>query len=119
MSVKISKIMLAVCISLLSAQTFAASAIFYPKPGGVICDKKSGFCADNQGISIAITQMELGANAAKKLMDTINKVGLANFDATSFTMSNGLHCEIKEKKCITSKTTGRVDAKATTVLFGK
>ena len=95
------------------------SAITYPKPGGVICDKKSGFCADEQGVSVAITEMELGKKASKNLMDQIRAVGIQDFDATSFTMTGGLHCETKQKKCFTSKYDNVVDIKATKALFGK
>jgi hypothetical protein len=95
------------------------SAITYPKPGGVICDKKSGFCADAQGVSVAITEMELGKKASKNLMDQINTVGIKDFDPTSFTMSGGLHCETKQKKCFTNKYDKKVDAKATKALFGE
>lgn len=101
-----------------SSQAFAASSLYYPKPGGVICDKKAGFCADDQGVSVAITQMELGEKASKALMAEINKVGVANFDTTSFTMSGGLHCETKEKKCY-NKLDKKPDLKATKALFGK
>jgi hypothetical protein len=101
------------------AQSKPNSAITFPKPGGVICDKKSGFCADDQGVSVAITEMELGSQAAKNLMNQINQVGLKDFDATSFTMSGGLHCEIKQKKCFTSKNGNAVDVNATKALFGK
>jgi hypothetical protein len=63
-----------------SSYTFADpkpnSAITYPKPGGVVCDKKSGFCADQQGVSVAITEMELGKQASKNLMDQIRAVGI-------------------------------------------
>jgi len=63
--------------------------------------------------------MELGPQAAKNLMNQINQVGLKDFDATSFTMSGGLHCETKQKKCFTSKNGNTVDANATKALFGK
>jgi len=101
------------------AQSNPSSAITYPKPGGVICDQKSGFCADEQGVSVAITEMELGKKASKKLMDQIRSVGIENFDATSFTMTGGLHCETKQKKCFTNMYDNQVDPKATKALFGK
>jgi hypothetical protein len=44
--------------------------IYSPEPG-VICDKKGGFCADTQGIAVALTRMYLGEKAEKKLMDII------------------------------------------------
>jgi Fels-1 Prophage Protein-like len=94
-------------------------AISYPTPGGVICDQKSGFCADEQGVSVAITEMELGKKASKNLMDQINSVGIKDFDPTSFTMTGGLHCETKQKKCFTNKYDNVVDIKATKALFGK
>jgi hypothetical protein len=110
--------------ALLSISQFALaeskpnSAITYPKPGGVICDKKSGFCVDEQGVSVAITEMELGKKASKNLMDQIRTVGIENFDPTTFTMTGGLYCETKQKKCFTNKYDKVVDVKATKVLFG-
>jgi Fels-1 Prophage Protein-like len=109
-----------ICISQLTfAESKPNSAITYPKPGGVICDQKSGFCADEQGVSVAITEMELGKKASKNLMDQINTVGIKDFDPTSFTMTGGLHCETKQKKCFTNKYGNVVDPKATKALFGK
>lgn len=101
------------------AESKPNSTITYPKPGGVICDQKSGFCADEQGVSVAITEMELGKNASKNLMDQIRVVGIRDFDPTSFTMTGGLHCETKQKKCFTNKYDNVVDPKATKALFGK
>lgn len=116
-------LMLGTILVCMSQFTFADSkpngAITFPKPGGVICDKKSGFCADEQGVSVAITEMELGKNASKSLMDQIRSVGIQDFDATSFTMTGGLHCETKQKKCFTNKYDKVVDPKATKALFGK
>jgi hypothetical protein len=113
------------CAFLLGLSTHALAdlkpnnAITYPKPGGIICDKKSGFCVDEQGVSVAITEIELGKKASKNLMDQIRTVGIQDFDATSFTMTGGLHCETKQKKCFTSKNDNIVDEAATKALFGK
>ncbi|WP_114636663.1 YcgJ family protein [Polynucleobacter necessarius] len=98
----IGALLISLCQSIY-AQSKPNSAITFPKPGGVICDKKSGFCADDQGVSVAITEMELGSQAAKNLMNQINQVGLKDFDATSFTMSGGLHCETKQKNVLPVK----------------
>ncbi len=100
------------------ADSKSNSAITYPKPGGIICDKKSGFCVDEQGVSVAITEMELGKKASKNLMDQIRSVGIENFDATTFTMTGGLYCETKQRKCFTNKYDMIVDLKATKALFG-
>jgi Fels-1 Prophage Protein-like len=116
-------LLLGFMLACITQPTFADSkpnsAITYPKPGGVICDQKSGFCADEQGVSVAITEMELGKKASKNLMDQIRAVGMGEFDATSFTMTGGLHCETKQKKCFTNKYDNVVDLKATKALFGK
>jgi hypothetical protein len=114
----ITKTLLASLLTIIGSQVYAASSIYYPKPGGIICDKKAGFCADDQGVSVSITEMELGPKASKGLMAQINEVGVANFDATSFTMSGGLQCETKQKKCF-NRLDKKVDAKATKALFGQ
>jgi hypothetical protein len=117
MNSKLNKVVFGSILVAACASVFAASSVFYPKTGGVICDKKGGFCADSQGVSVSITEMELGQKAAKNLMDQINKVGVADFDATTFTMSGGLYCETKQKKCM-NKLDKKTDQKATKALFG-
>lgn len=99
----------------LSAQ--AADLDFYKE--GAICDKKSGFCADSMGVSVALTRMYLGDKAEQKLMAEINKVGIQDFDATTFTMRGGLNCDTKVKTCWTNRFDKKVDAKATKTLFGQ
>ena len=108
------KKLIAVAVALVSSTAFAT--IIY-KPG-TLCDSKAGFCADSQGVSVGITEMELGPKAGKKLMAEINKVGINDFDATTFTMSGGLNCNTKEKKCYTNRYDKKVDVKATKTLFG-
>ena len=107
------KKLIAVAVALVSSTAFAT--IIY-KPG-TLCDSKAGFCADSQGVSVGITEMELGPKAGKKLMAEINKVGINDFDATTFTMSGGLNCNTKEKKCYTNRYDKKVDVKATKTLF--
>jgi hypothetical protein len=104
--------------SFVIVSTAQAAGLDYYKEGA-ICDKKAGFCADFMGVSVGITKMYLGDKAEKKLMAEINKVGLDDFDATTFTMSGGLTCETKKSTCWTSRNRDRVDTKATKTLFGK
>ena len=112
---KTIKLKIALSVFLLGA-SFCASAVEY-KPHA-ICDKKSGVCADSEGISVALTKMYLGDKAEAKLMAEINKVGIQDFDPTWFTMSGGLTCKTKEKMCWTSRLQEKVDSKAMKILFG-
>lgn len=106
-------------ISLLTASfVVQAAGLDYYKEGA-ICDRKSGFCADGQGVSVALTKLYLGAKAEQKLMTQINEVGLQNFDATTFTMLGGLSCDTKVKTCWTNRYDKKVDLKATKTLFGQ
>lgn len=104
--------------SFIFASTAQAAGLDYYKEGA-ICDEKSGFCADFMGISVGLTKLYLGDKAENKLMAEINKVGLDDFDVTSFTMSSGLSCEIQKKICWTSSSRDKVDSKATKTLFGR
>jgi hypothetical protein len=52
-------------------------------------------------------------------MAEINKVGIQDFDATTFTMRGGLTCDTKVKTCWTNRYDKKVDVKATQTLFGK
>ncbi len=91
--------------------------VIYSPDQGVLCDKKSGFCADSYGISVAFTKEFLGDKAAKNLQDQIGDPN--TFDATSFTMSNGVHCETKQKSCTVSKYDNKPDPVGNGVLFGQ
>jgi Fels-1 Prophage Protein-like len=91
-------------------------ALFSPEQG-IICDKKSGFCADSEGISLGYTGEYLGDKAMQKFDKIISSV--EDFDTTSFVLSNGVDCETKEKVCYTNKYDKIVDKKHTRALFGK
>jgi len=64
--------------------TAQASSVYSPE-NGIICDKKAGFCADSQGISLGLTGEYLG----KKHEATWRKRITKDFDTTVFTFSNG------------------------------
>ena len=94
-----------------AAQKKLKGTVYSPE-AGIICDKKSGFCADEQGISMAYTKEYLGEKAEKKLL------GMGEFDMSTFTLSNKVYCETKIKKCTISKYEDKVDAAHTMALFG-
>ena len=104
---------------LLAATSLAQAAGLEYYKEGAICDRKSAFCVDHMGVSVALTKMYLGDKAEQKLMAEINKVGIQDFDATTFTMRGGLNCDTKVKTCWTNRYDKKVDVKATTTLFGK
>jgi len=85
---------------------------------GVLCYRKGGFCADTEGVSVALTKMYLGEKAEAKLMEQIKAVGLESFDATTFVLTNGVACDTKAKRCTVSKLSDKVDAAHTKALFG-
>ena len=97
--------------------SYAGSIVHHKE--GAICDEASGFCADHMGVSVALTKMYLGEKAERNLMAEINKVGIQDFDMTTFTMRGGLTCDTKIKTCWTHRDNKKVDAKATQTLFGK
>jgi hypothetical protein len=109
------KLGLAVCISSMAASGWAATIEY---KAHAICDKSAGFCADSQGVSVALTKMYLGDKAEAKLMATIKSVGINDFDATEFTMTGGLTCHTKEKLCWTTRLREKQDTKAMKTLFG-
>ena len=107
------RILIGLSFTVLATSVYAKSQTIYSPDQGVLCDKKSGFCADSTGISMAYTEQFLGKKAAAKLL----KVMGTGSDMTTFTMSNGVHCELKAKKCTTSKLNDTPDAVANGVLF--
>ena len=115
-----SRIVVALSLYILSGAALGATPLkgaVYSPMAGVICDKKGGFCADTEGVSVAYTKEYLGAKAEKHLMDEINKVGLKDFDATSFTMSDGIACDTKAKQCV-GRNDKKLDVAHTKALFG-
>ncbi|MGE8656321.1 MAG: YcgJ family protein [Achromobacter sp.] len=84
---------------------------------GVLCDDY--LCADEHGISHALTERYLGAVAVAKLFL------LGDFDLTEFTFSNGTFCSTKERLCrkdryydMTGKHSGAISERYTNILFG-
>jgi hypothetical protein len=119
-----SRIVLAISLCVLSSVSFAATTQLkgsvYTPMAGVICDKKGGFCADSEGIAVALTKMYLGDKAEKRLMDMIRKEpGVQDFDTTTFVLTNKVACDCKAKKCTVSKYEDKIDAAHTKALFGK
>jgi hypothetical protein len=94
-----------------AGQKMLKGSVYSPE-AGTLCDKKGGFCADEQGISVSITKMYLGDKAEKRLL------GMGDFDMTRFTLTNGVYCEVKIKKCTISKYEDKVDKAHTKALFG-
>jgi uncharacterized protein len=77
-------------------------AVYFPEHG-IICDKKAGFCADREGISMGFTQEFLGQAAADKMMDYMNKY---NMSTDSYTLSNGIYCDSHKRKCFKDRYNG-------------
>ena len=107
------RLLIGISFAILATSAYAKTFKIYSPDQGVLCDRKSGFCADSTGISMAYTEQFLGKKAAAKLL----KVMGTDSDMTTFTMSNGVHCVLKEKKCTTSKLNDTPDAEANGILF--
>lgn len=86
--------------------------VFSPK-AGVICDTKSKFCSDSNGISLGFTKEYLGEEASniwlKRLTD--------DFDTTVYTLSDGIFCDTNQKFCNKSKWDEKPDALITKRVF--
>ena len=80
---------------------------------GVVCDRKSGFCADSYGISMGLTRDYLGGKNA----DIWTKRTRGDFDTSVFGMSNGVYCDTHEGRCYTNKLKESVDHYFTNALF--
>lgn len=111
---------LLLCPLLTLAKTVPLKGQVYSPEAGVICDKKAGFCADSEGIAVALTKMYLGEKAEKRLMDMIRpEPGVQDFDTTTFVLTNKVACDCKAKKCKVGKFEDKIDAAHTKALFGK
>ena len=110
---------LAVAALILGLSTFSNAkghGNVYSPEHGIICDKKSGFCTDKEGIALGLTQEYLGEKNAAIWEKRVSRKG---FDSKSFTMSNGLSCDTRKKICKKSKWDDKADKHWTKILFGK
>ena len=88
-------------------------SVYFPEHG-IVCDKKSGFCADKEGISLGFTQEYLGEEKAIKFDKLIEK---HHMDTSSYTLSNGIYCDSHTKKCYNNKWKEKVNHNYTNKLF--
>ena len=86
----------------------------YSPEHGIVCDKKAGFCADSYGISMGYTKEYLGQAAQDKMMKYVDR---DHMETDSYTMSNGIYCDSKVKKCYNNKWKDKVDHHYTNILF--
>lgn len=101
--------------ALAAIATSAQAANIFSPDQGVLCDKKSGYCVDSQGLSAMLTTQWLGAKAGKKLTKMMTEN--PDMDTTSFTMSNGMHCETRERSCTVNKGSDTPDPVGNKTLF--
>lgn len=88
---------LVVMTALVVMSTSAFAADIYSPVNGVVCDKKSGFCVDDEGVSMELTSKYLGGqvyNQLDKMLGNATDINLGEY-----TLSNGVHCDSEEKQC--------------------
>lgn len=90
--------------------------ISFPAPG-VVCDKKSGFCVDAKGISMAFTAQHLGAAVEAKFVKQNGP--LKDMDTTRYVLSNGVDCDSAKKVCMAERRGTAVERRYTRHLFGQ
>jgi len=111
---------LIVMVALLGVSAGALAADISSPSRGVVCDKKAGFCVDNQGIAMGLTEMYLGKAAQDKLQTTLGDG--AGVSLSEYTFSNGVHCDSKERQCYKDRyyprTPDKRESKMTKQIFG-
>ncbi|EKS6645672.1 YcgJ family protein [Enterobacter hormaechei] len=107
-----NKLMVMAVLLGVSAGALAAD-ISSPDPG-VVCDKKAGFCVDNQGIAMGLTGLYLGKAAEDKLQSTLGD-DVNPSDLSEYTFSDHTHCVSKDRQCYKDRTP---ESKWTPKIFG-
>ncbi|KFD24879.1 YcgJ family protein [Yokenella regensburgei] len=106
---------------LLGASTSALAADVYSPAGGVVCDKKAGYCVDDEGISMGMTSKYLGEQAYNKLDKTLGNG--TDINLGEYTLSNGVHCNSEAKQCYKDRfyprTPDKKEKTLTQQIFGK
>ncbi|STB68501.1 Fels-1 Prophage Protein-like [Citrobacter freundii] len=105
-------------LSILSLSTHAATTGPTSPAPGVLCDKT--ICADEHGLSVALTTKYLGQEQGNKLAAS------GQFDTTVFTFHSGLFCDTTGRLCrddryfgTDGKRSGKINHHYTAVLFGQ
>ena len=105
-------------VSAMSAQARTPAKLHSPA-SGVLCDRF--VCANDKGLSRALTETYLGKKAAANEVFTSS-----NVDLTEFTFANGIFCDVKERLCredryygANGQRSGAISKKYTTLLFGE
>ena len=78
------------------------SSVYFPEQG-ILCDKKAGFCADKEGISMGYTKEYLGQAAQDRMMNFVNR---DHMETANYTLSNGIYCDSHKKKCFKDRYEG-------------
>lgn len=106
---------------LLGMSVSALAADIYSPARGVVCDKKAGYCVDDEGISMRLTSKYLGEQAYSKLDKTLGNG--TDINLGEFTLSNGVHCDSEAKQCYKDRfyprTPDKKENKLTPKIFGK
>ena len=77
-------------------------SVYFPEHG-IVCDKKAGFCADREGISMGYTKEYLGQAAQDKMMGYVEK---DHMETARYTLSNGIYCDSHKRKCFKDRYNG-------------
>ena len=112
------KVGILLAASVLSLSANAAMTEPHSPAPGVLCDKT--VCANEHGISVALTTKYIGKKQGDKL------AALGDFDTTAFTFRGGLFCDTTERLCREDryfgpdgKHSGKVNPHYTALLFGQ
>jgi len=88
---------LLVMAALLGTSASVLAADIYSPAKGVVCDKQAGYCVDNQGIAIGLTELYMGKMAEDKLQKSLGEG--SGVSLSEYTLSNGVHCDSAERQC--------------------
>ncbi|WP_079964600.1 YcgJ family protein [Salmonella enterica] len=104
-------------LSILPLSVFAVTTGPNSPVPGVLCDKT--ICADEHGVSVALTTKYLGQKQANKL------AAAGKFDTSTFSFQGGLFCDTTERLCrddryfgTDGKRSGKINIHYTELLFG-
>jgi hypothetical protein len=83
--------------------------------GGVVCDKGDQVCYDQRGANVERTRDMFGQYAAQDVQKRLGKKD--DWGTKKFTLSNGVKCNIPNRKCVKDEGEGERSKKITKHLF--
>lgn len=112
---------LSLCLAAMAGcedEPVAGAKVVYSPEEGVVCDRAMGFCSDQEGISLGLSEAYLAGTAVHEaFLAQHAPSGYSTLETRNYRFSDGTYCDHAEKWC-GDPATGTMHEEITKDLFG-